>query len=44
MKKQESKKWREAEDSLGQPETFQHPNHKGARGEEQQQEIGNLFE
>ena len=25
------KKWREAEESLGQPETFQYPNYRGAR-------------
>ena len=29
---------------LGQPETFQYLNYRGARGEEQQQEVENLFE
>ena len=30
-KKQDSKKWGEAEKPLGQLSTFQHPNHRGAR-------------
>ena len=43
MKKQK-KKWRENSEPLGQPETFQYPNHRVSEGEEQQQEIENLLE
>ena len=33
------KKWREAEDSLGQPETFQHPNYRGAKRENNSKKL-----
>ena len=29
---------------IGHLETFQHPNYRGARGEEEEQKIENLFE
>ena len=38
------KKWREAEESLGQLESFKYLNYRVPEGEEQQQEIENLFE
>ena len=34
----------QAKESLGQLQTYKHPNHRGARGEEKEQEIGNLLE
>ena len=34
----------EEREPLGQFYTFQHPNHRSATGEEEEQEIGNLFE
>ena len=42
--KNQKNKWRENSEPLGQPETFQYPNHRVSEGEEQQQEIENLLE
>ena len=44
MKNKNPKKWREAEDSLGQSEMFQYPNYRVPEREEQEQEIENLLE
>ena len=44
MKKQEFKKWGEFKKTLGHLQKGQHPNHRHAKGQEEEQETENLFE
>ena len=43
-KKKNPKKRRQYKQTVGQQQAFQHSHHRGARGEEEKPEVGNLFE